>query len=37
MATKVGVFLPHSNLDGYKMVGLDEEISLTILQLVRLS
>lgn len=37
MVTKVEVFLPHSNLDGYKMAGLDEEISLTILQLVRLS
>ena len=36
MVTKVEVFLPHSNLDGYKMAGLDEEISLTVLQFVRL-
>jgi len=37
MLMKVGVFLPHSTLGGYKMAGLDKEISLTILQLVRLS
>lgn len=36
MVMKVEVFLPHSNLDGYKMAGLDEEISLTVLQFVRL-
>jgi len=34
---EVEVFLPHSSLDGYKITGLDEEISLTIQQLISLS